>query len=120
MLRILLVEDEPDIAMVASAVLEDAGYHVTVASDGLGGLEIALQERPELIISDFMMPRLTGLEMIHRLRAQGFGGPIILSTAVPEVELPTENVGYDAYLAKPYRAQQLLDLADAFRQRLGS
>lgn len=118
MLRILLVEDEPDIAMVASAVLEDAGYHVTVASDGAGGLQIALQERPELIISDFMMPGLTGLEMIERLRASGFAGPIILSTAVAEEELPGGRRAYDAYLAKPYRAQQLLDLADAFRQRL--
>jgi CheY-like chemotaxis protein len=119
MLRILLVEDEPDIAAVASAVLEDAGYHVTLASDGKEGLDIALQERPELIITDFMMPRLTGLEMIHRLREAGFIGPIVLSTSVPEDHLPHDRRHYDAYLGKPYGIQQLVAVAEALRKSLG-
>ncbi|NUR22828.1 response regulator, partial [Frateuria sp.] len=72
MLRVLLVEDEPDVALVAATVLEEAGYHVTVVSDGRAGLDIALQERPELIVSDFMMPRLNGLEMIQALRQAGY------------------------------------------------
>lgn len=118
MLRVLLVEDEPDVALVAATVLEDAGYHVTVASDGHEGLEIALQEQPELVISDFMMPRLDGLEMIERLRLAGFGRPIILTTAIPEEHLP-QHPGYDAYLAKPYGTRQLLALAEAFRVQLG-
>lgn len=118
MLRVLLVEDESDVALVAATVLEDAGYHVTVATDGHEGLEIALQEQPELVISDFMMPRLTGLEMIERLRHAGFDRPIILTTAIAEDFLPYQP-GYDAYLAKPYGTRQLLALAEAFRVQLG-
>lgn len=118
MLRILLVEDEPDIAAVTAAVLEDAGYHVTVASDGREGLDIALQERPELVITDFMMPRLSGLDMIQRLRDAGFNAPIVLSTSVPEDHLPHELRRHDAYLSKPYGMRQLLATVAALRERL--
>ena len=117
MLRVLLVEDEPDVALVAATVLEDAGYHVTVASDGKEGLDIALQEQPQMVISDFMMPRLNGLEMIERLRQSGFGRPIILTTAIPEDHLPVRP-GYDGYLAKPYGVRQLLGLVEALRRQL--
>jgi CheY-like chemotaxis protein len=117
MLRVLLVEDEPDVSLVTATVLEEAGYHVTVASDGCEGLEIALQELPELIVTDFMMPCLSGLEMIEHLRAAGYQRPIILTTAIPEERLPRQP-GYDAYLAKPYGARALLALVEAFRMRL--
>ena len=118
MLRILLVEDEPDISLVTATVLEEAGYHVTVASDGCEGLEIALQEQPELVISDFMMPCLSGVEMIERLREAGYDRPIILTTAIAEDRLPRQP-RYDAYLAKPYGTHALLTLVEAFRVRLG-
>jgi CheY-like chemotaxis protein len=114
MLRILLVEDEPDIAFVASVALEDAGYHVTLASDGREGLEMALQDQPELVLTDFMMPRLTGLEMIARLRDAGFRNPVVLCTSVPEAHLPPLRPHYDAYLAKPYSLAQLLETVKAF------
>lgn len=118
MLRVLLVEDEPDVALVAATVLEESGYHVTVASDGHEGLEIALQEQPELVVTDFMMPCLSGLEMIERLRQAGFDRPIILTTAIPEDHLPRQP-GYDAYLAKPYGTRKLLTLVEAFRMQMG-
>jgi CheY-like chemotaxis protein len=114
MLRILLVEDEPDVAFVASVALEDAGYHVTLASDGKEGLEMALQDQPELVLTDFMMPRLTGLEMIARLRDAGFRNPVVLSTSVPEAHLPPNRPHYDAYLGKPYSMAQLLETVRAF------
>lgn len=116
MLRILLVEDEPDISEIAATVLENAGYQVTVAPDGLDGLEIARREKPGLIITDFQMPRLSGLEMIERLRASGYGNPIILTTASLEEQLP-RRPGYDAFLAKPYRLQALIELVETLRQR---
>ena len=113
MLRILLVEDEALIAIVTSMALEDVGYHVTVASDGQQGLEIALQDRPDLIISDYMMPRMTGLQMIGMLREKGFSNPIILATSIPESMLPVRE-GYDAYMSKPYLEDQLLAVLDRF------
>jgi len=111
MLRILLVEDEALISLVASIALEDAGYHVTVAMDGREGLQIALQDQPELIITDFMMPKMSGLELIKELREGGFTQPIILSTSIPEASLPDRS-GYDAYIAKPYREADLLAAVD--------
>lgn len=111
MLRILFVEDEALISLVASIALEDAGYHVTVAMDGREGLQIALQDQPELIITDFMMPKMSGLELIQRLREAGFSSPIILATSIPEASLPDRS-GYDAYIAKPYREADLLAVVD--------
>ncbi len=117
MLRILLVEDEPDIAFVATVALEDAGYHVTLASDGKEGLDLALQDQPELVLTDFMMPRMTGLEMIARLRDAGFTHPIVLTTSVPEASLPSHRVPYDSYLAKPYTIARLLATVGAFHRQ---
>lgn len=111
MLRILIVEDEPLISLVASLALEDAGFHVTVALDGAEGLQIARQDRPELVITDFMMPRMSGLELIRQLREDGFDRPIILATSIPEGSLP-DHPGYDAYLAKPFREAELVAAVD--------
>jgi CheY-like chemotaxis protein len=113
LLRVLLVEDEALISVVTSIALEDAGYHVTVAADGKEGLEIALQERPELIISDYMMPAMNGLEMIARIRASGMTTPIVLTTSIPEDQLPTKD-GYDAYLPKPYYEHELILVIQQF------
>jgi DNA-binding response OmpR family regulator len=112
MLRILLVEDEPDIALVISIALEEAGHHVTVAHDGLAGLEIALQETPEIVITDLMMPRLSGLEMIARLRQAGYDRPIVLTSAVPKVDMGDLRI--DAFLMKPYTYASLLVLINSF------
>lgn len=114
----LLVEDEGLIAMVTSIALEDAGYHVTVAADGEAGLQIALQDRPELIVSDYMMPKMDGLEMLARLRAEGLTTPVVLTTSIPEGQLP-RNTGYDAYLPKPYFEEGLLAILQQFSLRLG-
>ena len=118
MLRILIVEDEPLISLVASLALEDAGFHVTVAMDGVEGLQIARQDLPELIITDFMMPRMSGLELIRQLREDGFDRPIILTTSIPEDTLP-DQTGYDAYIAKPYREAQLVAAVDRVSHRPG-
>jgi CheY-like chemotaxis protein len=107
MLRILIVEDEYLITLVASTVLEAAGHHVLEAFDGEEALKIVSQEQPELIITDYMMPRLDGLQLIHKLRETGFDRPIILATAIPEDSLPSRPK-YDAYLSKPYREADLL------------
>jgi CheY-like chemotaxis protein len=114
MLRILLVEDEPHISELAAAVLEDAGHQVAIASDGLDGLGLARREMPELIITDFSMPRMSGLEMIESMRASGYGNPIILTTASPEDQLP-RRPGYDAFLPKPYRLRALVELVERLR-----
>lgn len=118
MLRILLVEDDPDIATVTSDLLEYSGYHVTVATNGRYGLELALQDQPELIITDFMMPAMSGLEMIEAVRAAGYKGPIILCSAVPESNFPAHRASYDLFLQKPYTVSALLDAVEKLRRRM--
>lgn len=104
--------------MVTSIALEDAGYHVTVAADGQAGLQIALQDHPELIVSDYMMPKMDGLEMVARLRAEGVTTPVVLTTSIPEEQLPLKT-GYDAYLPKPYFEEGLLAVLEQFSQSPG-
>ena len=114
MARILVVEDEPIISLTACMILEDGGHYVESAAHGLKALALLATSSPDLIITDFMMPRLDGLEMITKLRSDGWKRPIILSSAIPEAGLPdTYSRQHDAFLGKPYRAHDLLAAVDA-------
>lgn len=114
MAKILVVEDEAFISLTICIILEDGGHHVEAASHGMEALAILAKSSPDLIVTDFMMPMLDGLEMITKLRSDGWNGPIMLSSAIPEVRLPeTYSPGHDAFLAKPYTAHQLLTAVDA-------
>ncbi|HUB89286.1 MAG TPA: response regulator [Dyella sp.] len=118
MLRILLVEDDPDVAMVTSELLEYCGYHVTTASNGRYGLDIILQEQPQLIITDFMMPMMSGLEMIEKARDAGYAGPIILCSALPESQFPPHHARYDLFMSKPYSANALISALEHLRAKM--
>jgi CheY-like chemotaxis protein len=110
MARLLLVEDEVLISMSTSMLLEDEGHLVEVAPEGARGLEMALASPPDLIITDYMMPRMNGLDMIVELRARGSRVPILLATSVPETQLPSSySGGHDMYVSKPYRVTQILE-----------
>lgn len=110
MARLLLIEDEVLISMSTSMLLEDEGHLVDVAPDGARGLEMALASPPDLIITDYMMPRMNGLDMIVELRARGSRVPVLLATSVPEAQLPSSYAGgHDAYVSKPYHVTQILE-----------
>ena len=109
MKTILLVEDEMIIALGTSWVLEEAGYTVVVAVNGEVGLTKASENNPDLIITDYMMPRMDGLAMIRELRSRGVKVPIVLATAIHEKGIPgNPRRSYDAYLGKPYGDEALL------------
>lgn len=99
--------------MATSISLEDAGYHVTVAYDGQQGLELAIENCPDLIITDFMMPRMTGPEMVGILQNRGIAVPVVFTTSVPLLQLP-KSIKYAAYLPKPYSDVQLLAVLKQF------
>jgi CheY-like chemotaxis protein len=109
MATILIVEDEMIIALWASMILEDEGHTIFLAPNGEAGLVTALAENPDLIITDYMMPRMDGLTMIEKLRSYGVTVPIVLATSIPETSL-TENShrSFDAYLGKPFYDEALL------------
>lgn len=110
MARILVVEDEFIISLNACMLLEDEGFQVDVAYDGVEALELVAANPPDLIVADYMMPAMDGLEMITRLREAGWPGPILLTTAIPEEKLPvTYARGHNAYLSKPYLANHFIE-----------
>ena len=110
--RVLLVDDEPDLVQLVSLRLQAAGYEVDVAYDGQQALDQVKQARPELIILDLMLPKLDGYKVCRLLKfdERTRAIPILIFTAraqVEDVTLATE-CGADAYLTKPFEAKALL------------
>jgi two-component system response regulator ArlR len=106
--RVLVIEDDAAISRVLQLELEHEGYDVTVARDGLSGLELALKE-PDLILLDLMLPRMDGMEVCKRVRAKS-RVPIIMLTAkdrIPE-RVAGLDIGADDYLTKPFSTEELL------------
>jgi DNA-binding response OmpR family regulator len=108
--KILVVEDEP--AMVAGLRdnFEFEGYDVITAQDGVEGLQRALEESPDLVVLDVMMPRMSGLEVCKQLRAKRASLPIIMLTARgQEVDKVVGlELGADDYVTKPFSIRELL------------
>ena len=108
--KILVVEDEP--AMVAGLRdnFEFEGYEVITARDGVEGLQRALDESPDLVVLDVMMPRMSGLEVCRQLRAKRASIPIIMLTARgQEVDKVVGlELGADDYVTKPFSIRELL------------
>lgn len=111
--RILLIDDEKDLAGVVTLRLETAGYEVVVAYDGQEGIQKARKEKPDLIISDLMLPKIDGYKICRMLKfdEKYRNIPIILFTAKAQEEdiKLGKEVGADAYIAKPFEPQVLLD-----------
>jgi len=108
--HILLVEDEVKLAKFVELELGFEGYQVSVANDGLTGLTMARESNPDLILLDWMLPGMTGLEICRRLRSTGDKVPIILMTAKDEVSdrVAGLDAGADDYVVKPFSVEELL------------
>ena len=117
--RILLVEDEEKLAKFVELELSYEGYDVSVAHDGLTGLMTARDLNPDLIVLDWMMPGLSGVEVCRRLRQTGFQVPIILLTAKDDVSDRVEGLdaGADDYVVKPFSIEELLARVRAHLRR---
>ncbi|XGV99131.1 MAG: response regulator [Leptolyngbya sp. BL-A-14] len=110
--RILIVDDNPDLRAYVSTILREQGYRVWTARNGSEGFQSAQAHRPQLIVSDLMMPMVSGLDMIRMIREEEElkGIPIILLTAKADEDTRIEGVerGADAYLSKPFSDRELL------------
>ncbi|MGD1905624.1 MAG: response regulator transcription factor [Leptolyngbyaceae cyanobacterium] len=108
--KILLVEDEEKLAKFIEMELGYEGYTVTVANDGLSGLMAARDSEPDLILLDWMLPGLTGVEVCRRLRSTGAQVPVILLTAKDDVgdRVAGLDAGADDYVVKPFSIEELL------------
>jgi type IV pilus assembly protein PilB len=119
--RVLVVEDSPTIVSVVKYFLELEGFEVFVAENGLVGLEMALTERPDVIVSDVNMPGMGGVAMVKAVRADPrmSGVRILMLTSEASVECETEGLeaGADDYILKPVEPRRLAARVKALRAR---
>jgi DNA-binding response OmpR family regulator len=116
--RVLIIEDDPNVAEVVGRYLIREGYEVEIASDGAAGLERALADPPELVVLDLMLPHLGGLEVCRRIRAAA-PVPVIILTALGEEadRIVGLELGADDYVAKPFSPRELTARVKAVLRR---
>src|SRR6266487_1387716 len=117
-MKILVIEDELNIARVIQLYLEQANYMVLVARDGVAGLELHAREHPDLIILDLMLPALDGMEVCRRIRAWA-NTPILMLTARQgeEDRIAGLDLGADDYLVKPFSPREVVSRVKAILRR---
>ncbi|MGI8539633.1 MAG: response regulator transcription factor [Rubrobacteraceae bacterium] len=110
MMRILVVEDEARLARLISRVLHEEGYAAETASDGRSAMKLSLAEPFDLLVVDWMLPDLDGIEVVKRLRAAEVDVPVLMLTARTHIEDRVEGLdaGADDYLPKPFAFPELL------------
>lgn len=119
MTHLLLVDDDPIITEPLSRRLRTRGFDVTVAGDGKTGLELALTQKPHLVILDVMMPEMDGWELCKQLRQQSTV-PILMLTALDDEfdRITGLELGADDYLAKPFSTNELIARINALLRRV--
>ena len=111
--KVLVIEDDPDICELITLYAEKSGYSVNVANSGMKGLEMFYDNPPDLVILDIMMPEMDGLEVLTRLKGKSETAtiPVILLTAKVQYEdvLGGYKLGADYYITKPFTSTQLVN-----------
>jgi len=109
-MRILIIEDDTQTAKFIQKGLTESGFNVDHAADGETGLDLAISNPYDALVIDRMLPKLDGLSIVENLRGQGFSIPILILSALGEVDQRVEGLtaGGDDYLVKPYAFSELL------------
>lgn len=106
MSKLLIVEDDADVAEMLSSVMEDEGHEVQIAENGQDGLERVAESRPDAVLLDVEMPVLDGPGMAYQIFVRDRGDeqiPIVLLSGVSDLERIAQQVGTPYFLGKPYR-----------------
>ncbi|MDB4951089.1 MAG: response regulator receiver [Gemmatimonadetes bacterium] len=119
MKRILVVEDNPDLAFGLRNNLEIEGYQVEVRGDGASGLARALEWAPDLLVLDLMLPEMDGYRVLHELRREGAAVPVLILTAKGDEtdKVRGFRLGADDYVTKPFGLLELLARVEALLRR---
>lgn len=118
-MKVLIVEDEKDLACVLSEMLKQEGYIVNKVHNGIDGLDYALTNTYDVIILDIMLPQMNGIEVLKEIRKNGINSSILLLTAKSEVEDKINGLdnGADDYLTKPFVTKEFLARVRALSRR---
>jgi two-component system, OmpR family, response regulator len=118
-LRVLVVDDEPNISDLVATVLRYEGFEVAVAATGRGALRTAAEFEPSLIVLDVMLPDLDGFEVHRRLTAEGRAAPVLFLTArdATEDKVRGLSLGADDYVTKPFSLEELVARVRAILRR---
>jgi DNA-binding response OmpR family regulator len=121
MVRILIIEDEKEMAEGLRDNFEFEGYEVSIAGDGEKGLALAQAHPPDLILLDIMLPRKSGFDVCKELRQQGLTTPVIMLTARGQEidKVLGLELGADDYITKPFSVRELLSRVKAVLRRSG-
>jgi DNA-binding response OmpR family regulator len=119
--RILVIEDNEDLAFGLRNNLEIEGYSVELAADGKCGLTVARERCPDLIVLDLMLPELDGYRVLRQLREEGLNMPVVILTARTEEadKVRGFRLGADDYVTKPFGILELLARVEALLRRSG-
>jgi two-component system response regulator MprA len=118
-MQILIVDDDPGIAESLSRALRREGYEIAVAVDGEAALEAVVDRAPDAIVLDVSMPKLDGLSVCRRLRAEGNRVPVLVLTARQSLgdRVAGLDAGADDYVVKPFALEELLARLRALLRR---
>lgn len=114
--RILVVDDEPDIRATVSAMLEIEGYHIDEAVNGADALRVLEDQTPDLILLDMRMPVLDGWGFATELRRRGHGTPIIVMTAARDAARWASDIAANAFVSKPFGYDDLIGAVERARR----
>jgi two-component system chemotaxis response regulator CheY len=116
--RVLIVDDDDELAEVLHQTLRESGYAVATVRHGAAALELIGQIQPDLILLDLKMPIMDGWSFVSQYRRSGkASGRIVLLTGHPNVREISQSLGADAYIEKPF---ELIDLIGTIEQQLGA
>ena len=120
-MHVLIIEDDKDVAAYITKGLSESGYVVDAAHTGTEGLSMAQSGQYDILIVDRMLPELDGLSVIEKLRKDGMSTPVLILSALGEVDDRVEGLaaGGDDYLVKPYAFSELLARVQALTRRRG-
>lgn len=112
---ILVVDDEPDICYLVQCILEKEGYRVTTAYDGNGALELIQKLKPDMVVLDFLLPDIDGVELCHRIRKVS-NCRIVYFTGRMDFKLTRQDA--DGFIDKPANMKQILSVVGDTLARL--
>jgi CheY-like chemotaxis protein len=107
--KVLIADDDRLVRTMVSDLLEDLGHAVVAASNGAEAVDVAAREAPDVLILDFLMPKLSGLDALHAMRARGIAAPAVLLTAISDRSVRGVDgaAAVDVRLEKPVTRRSL-------------